>query len=176
MEKIGMTTGVPFDLAVAGAQILNEGNDMTRNRLAHSGYGQAELLVTPLQMAVMYTAFANGTGDIMQPVLVEKTCRTEGLDYVTMSETQPIAWVKGAVRPGSMNTLTPLLQAVVEQGTGKRARVNGVTVAGKTGTAEKSDDKSREISWFAGYWLDGDYRPAGAGDGRRGGGGRPGEV
>lgn len=157
MDKIGMTSAVPFDLAVAPAQILNEGNEMTRSRLADSGYGQAELLVTPLQMAVMYTAFANGTGSIMQPVLVEKICQTDGLDYRTVSEAQPIAWVQGAVQPGSMGTLTPLLQAVVEQGTGKKARVSGVTVAGKTGTAEKSDDKSREISWFAGYWMDGDY-------------------
>jgi len=157
MEKIGMTSAVPFDLPVASAQILNEGNAMTRSRLADSGYGQGELLVTPLQMAAMYTAFANGTGNIMLPVLVEKTCRTEGLDYVTVTETQPAVWVGGAVQTGSLNTLAPLLQAVVEQGTGKGARINGVKIAGKTGTAEKSDDKSREISWFAGYWLDGYY-------------------
>jgi penicillin-binding protein len=157
MERIGMASAVPFDLPVASAQILNEGNEMTRSRLADSGYGQGELLVTPLQMAAMYTAFANGTGNMMQPVLVEKLCQTDGLEYKTVSETQPTAWVQGAVQQSSLSTLTPILQNVVEQGTGKKARIDGVKIAGKTGTAEKSDDKSREISWFAGYWMDGYY-------------------
>ena len=157
MERIGMESAVLFDLPVKDANLINSDSQMTRSRLADSGYGQGQLLVTPLQMAVMYTAFANGTGNMMKPVLVEKLCRTEGLDYTTVSQTEPAVWINGAVKSGTLDILAPILHDVVEEGTGKAARIRGVKIAGKTGTAEKFDDKSREISWFAGYWLDGYY-------------------
>ena len=157
MERIGMESAVPFDLPVKDANLINTDSQMTRSRLADSGYGQGQLLVTPLQMAAMYTAFANGTGNMMKPVLVEKLCRTDGLDYATVSQTEPTVWINGAVKSSTLDILTPILHDVVEEGTGKPARVSGVKIAGKTGTAEKFDDKSREISWFAGYWLDGYY-------------------
>jgi cell division protein FtsI/penicillin-binding protein 2 len=157
MERVGMGAAVPFDLPVKEAQIINTGEKMTRSRLADSGYGQGQLLVTPLQIAAMYTAFANGTGNMMRPVLVEKLCRSDGLDYSTVSEAKPSVWINGAVKQSTLDTLTPILHDVVESGTGQRARVNGVSIAGKTGTAEIGNDKSREISWFAGYWMDGTY-------------------
>ena len=157
MERIGLEQAVPFELPVKEANLVNASSVMTRNRLAHTGYGQGELLVTPLQLSSMYTAFANGTGDMMQPVLVEKTCRTDGLEYNTLSQTAPSVWIEEAVKKRTLDILTPMLQDVVEHGTGKPARIKGVTIGGKTGTAEIGDDKSREISWFAGYWMDGYY-------------------
>ena len=157
MERIGMEAAVPFDLPVKEANLINSDSQMTLSRLADSGYGQGQLLVTPLQMAAMYTAFANGAGSMMKPVLVEKLCRTDGTEYTTVSKTEPSVWIESAVKSGTLDTLTPILHDVVEEGTGKPARIRGVQIAGKTGTAEKFDDKSREISWFAGYWLDGYY-------------------
>ncbi len=157
LERVGMEGEVPFDLPVKEGNLINTGEKMTLSRLADSGYGQGQLLVTPLQMAAMYTAFANGSGDMMTPVLVEKLCRMDGLDYNTVSKTAPTVWIQGAVKSGTMDTLTPILHDVVEEGTGKPARISGVNISGKTGTAEIGDDKSREISWFAGYWVDGYY-------------------
>ncbi len=157
MEKIGLEEAVPFELPVKEANLVNASSEMTRNRLAHTGYGQGELLVTPLQLAAMYTAFANGTGDMMRPVLVEKVCRTDGLEYNTLSRTAPSVWVHEAVKRQTLDILAPMLKDVVEHGTGKPVRIRGVPIAGKTGTAEIGNDKSREISWFAGYWTDGYY-------------------
>lgn len=157
MERIGMESAVPFDMPVKDASILNQDGKMTRSMLADSGYGQGQLLVTPLQIASMYTAFANGTGEMMKPVLVQKLCQTDGLDYNTVSEMQPTVWISSAVKSGTMDILTPILHDVVEEGTGRGARVSGVSIAGKTGTAEIGNDKAREISWFSGYWMDGSY-------------------
>ena len=155
LERIGMTEAVPFDLPVKKANTLNGPSYMTRKMLADMGYGQGQLLVTPIQMAAMYTAFANGTGDMIEPVLVQKLCRADGLEYNTVSEKEPSVWISDAVSGSSLGTLTPMLEAVVSTGTGHGARVSGVDIAGKTGTAEI--DKTREISWFAGYWLNGYY-------------------
>ena len=74
-----------------------------------------------------------------------------------MEEKTPSVWIKDAVSKGSLSTLSPILNDVVNEGTGKGARISGVNIAGKTGTAEIGDDKSREISWFIGYWVDGYY-------------------
>jgi penicillin-binding protein len=158
-ERIGFKQDVLFDLPVKTSSVMNTGSMMTKQMLADMGYGQGELVVTPLQMASMYTAFANQTGDIMQPVLVKKICRADGLDYVALSDKEPSVWVDNAVSQSSLDTLTPMMKEVIDHGTGYAVRQQGVSLpipmAGKTGTAEM--DKTREISWFACYWLDGYY-------------------
>ncbi len=156
LSRIGFEEAVPFDLPVKQANLVDSTVD--DKTLADLGYGQSELLVTPIQVAAMYTAFANGTGDMMEPILVEKLCQTQGLDYVTTEQQDPTVWKDGAVSQSSLNTLQPMLEAVIQDGTGWPVRnIAGVTLAGKTGTAEIGDDKSREISWFACYWVDGSY-------------------
>lgn len=121
--------------------------------LAESGYGQGELLTTPLQMAVMFSAFANG-GTIMEPYIVESICETKGITYDTVSTTTPKAWKTGVITQESLDTVVPYLQDVVDHslnGTGRSLKVTSVQIAAKTGTAEIGNDKSREISWFAGF-------------------------
>ncbi|MGI5849401.1 MAG: penicillin-binding transpeptidase domain-containing protein [Christensenellales bacterium] len=157
LERIGMEQAVPFDLPIKKANAVNATTSMYRKLLADMGYGQGELLVTPVQLAAMYTAFANGTGDMYQPVLVQKICQTKGFDYNVLSEKQPSVWVEDVVSNSSLDILTPILKDVINSGTGRPARIPGVDIAGKTGTAEIGNDKSREISWFAGYWLNGYY-------------------
>lgn len=160
LDRIGMEQPAPFDLPVKQANIKNEDRDMDRRLLAEMGYGQGDLIVTPLQLASMYTAFANGTGDIMRPILVEKTRRTDGLEYETVTKAEPEAWIKDAVSKSSLNKLLPLMEDVMKKrgGTGRPANIPGIGLAGKTGTAEIGGDKSREISWIAAFWTDGNYK------------------
>lgn len=158
LKRIGMEEAVPFDLKVNEANIKNEDRSMDRRLLAEMGYGQGQLLISPIQMAAMYTAFANGTGDMMKPMLVERMCSAEGLDYVTVKENKPEVWKEDAVSQSSLGTLLPMMKDVVKSshGTGHSANIPGIGLAGKTGTAEI--DEKREISWFACFWTDGNYK------------------
>lgn len=156
-ERIGFGQEMTFDLPVNTSGAVNSGTMMTDQLLATMGYGQGEMVLAPIQLAAMYTAFANKTGDVMQPLLVKKLCRTEGLDYVTLNEREKIVWIEDAVSQQSLDILTPLMKNVVDHGTGHPAKIDHLPMAGKTGTAEIGSDKSREISWFACYWLDGYY-------------------
>lgn len=155
LKKIGMEESVPFDLPVKTANLFTR--ELDRRLIADMGYGQGEMLLTPLQIASMYTAFANKTGDMLQPILVEKLCQTDGLEYNVTQEFNKTVWKENAVSDTSVDILLPMLKEVVTSGTGAYAKIKGVSIAGKTGTAEIGSDKSREISWFVGYWTDGYY-------------------
>ncbi len=155
-KSIGLDESIPFDLNVASAQIHNEDAEQSLMLLAESGYGQGEILMTPLQMAATFCAFANG-GNIMVPYIVDGVYETEGIKYNTISKTPPTVWKQGAVSQQALNVLLPDLKDVVDRslnGTGRRLKVTDVTIAAKTGTAEIGNDKSREIAWFAGFRCD----------------------
>jgi len=156
--KMKLGEKMPFELNVATSQLYNEGSDFNLIMLADSGYGQAEMLASPLQMAATFCAFANG-GDVMEPYIVEGLYRTEEKDYICEYEHEPKVWIEDLVLPETVETLEPYMKDVVSSefnGTGQWLKVNSCTIAGKTGTAEVGNDKSREISWFVGYRADPD--------------------
>ncbi len=153
LEKIGMNDSVPFELGSSNSQIVNENTDISYKLLADMGYGQGELLVTPLQLAAMFSAFANG-GSMVVPRMVEGLYKTEGSSYSAVSTLQPETWIENAISQSAVSKLLPMLEDVVNSkynGTGRPLRVKNCTAAGKTGTAEIGSDKSREISWFVGF-------------------------
>jgi peptidoglycan glycosyltransferase len=94
-------------------------------------FGQDKLLTTPLQMALVAAAVANG-GTIMEPHLVRKV---ESPGGATVVNVKPHVW-KRAMKPQTAVELNQMMQAVVSGGTGTAAQIPGVKVAGKTGTAE----------------------------------------
>ncbi|MCL2757108.1 MAG: FtsW/RodA/SpoVE family cell cycle protein [Coriobacteriia bacterium] len=100
--------------------------------------------VTVVQMAMVGAAFANN-GVIMNPYLIASTNNVQGQ---ILSRTTPSVFttVGSASLVSAMNTA---LKGVVSQGTGYEARINGYTVYGKTGTAEKNSEGID--SWFVGY-------------------------
>ncbi len=123
-----------------------------RSRLANLGMGQG-LLVNGFQVAMAYGAIANG-GLLLAPRLLLRMER--GGERVELSEPRVIRRV---LSPEIADTLRRLLVQVVEEGTGRAAKIEGVKIAGKTGTAQKVKEGrySRDVvSSFVGFF------PAGA--------------
>ena len=105
-------------------------------------FGQEHLLVTPLQMALVAGAVANG-GKVMEPhVLKEVTSPTGGV----VVKVKPQLW-RRAMKPGTAVILNQMMQAVVQSGTGTAAAIPGIKVAGKTGTAETGQNRVY-TAWF----------------------------
>ncbi len=102
--------------------------DVDPGRLA---FGQERLLVTPLQMAMVAAAVAN-EGKVMRPYVVERVVGPRGK---VVAKTDPDVLGR-AIEAQNADALTTQMRAVVEGGTGGNAAIPGVSVAGKTGTAE----------------------------------------
>lgn len=153
LKYLGFDESLPFDISIAKPQLINEGTELTLKMLADSGYGQGEILLTPLQLASAFSAFANG-GDILVPRIIKGIYESNGILSQSVQMHEKRVWRSNVISKSTISTLTPILEHVVSRdynGTGHSLRVTGCTVAAKTGTAEVGDDKSREISWFVGY-------------------------
>ncbi|MCK5128871.1 MAG: penicillin-binding protein 2, partial [Clostridiales bacterium] len=149
-KRFGMNEAIPFDLTIPSATISNTENISDIKLLADSGYGQGELLITPLQMASLFGAFAN-SGDVMQPRLINSIKVVSDNQYNLVEAFEPIIWKDNIIDSYSISTLTPMLRRVITHGTGKSVYLSGVNIHGKTGTAEIGNDESREIAWFIGF-------------------------
>ena len=108
-------------------------------------FGQERLGVTPLQMAMLTQAIANG-GALMRPYLVD---RVEGPHGGVVSRTKP-KQLGRPIKPETAAALTKMMESVVAGGTGTAAQIPGVAVAGKTGTAE-TGDSHRNTTWFVSF-------------------------
>ncbi|MHB1063249.1 MAG: peptidoglycan D,D-transpeptidase FtsI family protein [Georgenia sp.] len=113
--------------------------------LAMAGIGQASVRVTPLQMAMVAAAIAND-GVQMQPYLVARELTA---DLEVVSTTKPTE-LRESVSPATAAELTRMMREVVATGTGRGAQIDGVTVAGKTGTAEIGAGIAPH-AWFIGF-------------------------
>ena len=111
------------------------------------GIGQGGLLVTPLQMAMVASAVADG-GKLMVPHL---TTRVVNKDGVTVKTISPSVFNQ-VMKPSSAQALTQMMTKVVEEGTGTAAQLGGISVAGKTGTASIGAQGSNLTEpWFIGF-------------------------
>jgi peptidoglycan glycosyltransferase len=114
-------------------------------QLAQSGIGQYEVAATPLQMAMVAAAVGNG-GEVMRPYVV-KAVRAPNLRV--LEETQPES-LGQAMSPANSDKLTQMLVSTVTKGTATSARISGVDVAGKTGTAQSTKDRP-PYAWFVSF-------------------------
>ncbi len=110
---------------------------------AQVGIGQSSLLVTPLRMALLAAAFAN-QGVMMRPYLIDEVISPGG---VIIKKGSPGKWleVTSAERAAVIDSF---MEKVVQKGTGTAARVDGIRVTGKTGTAENA--AGADHAWFIG--------------------------
>ena len=107
--------------------------------------GQGELLLTPIQMAVFAATLAN-KGDIWRPYYIEKAVSSNGK---TLFEAKPELMQKVELKPGVFDIISKALKGVVDNATGRAARVNGIEVHGKTGTAQ--NPHGDDHGWFMAF-------------------------
>ena len=119
-----------------------EGADLEAPQLAQSGIGQFEVAATPLQMAMVAGGIGNG-GDVMRPYIV-KTLRAPNLRV--LDETEPER-LSQAMSSANAAQLTSMMVSTVKSGTATSARISGVDVGGKTGTAQSTADRP-PYAWF----------------------------
>lgn len=175
LTVMGFNEAIPFELTTQKSQFINSGTEESYDLLAMSGYGQGELLTTPLQLGC-YIGGIHNNGKVMTPYLIQSIWQENGTGYELVSEHTPTVW-KEICSESTAATIEDMLVYVVETPSNlgnKRPRGDGnrgvggygtgrfLTVlqkylcAGKTGTAElekeaNATEANRELAWFCAY-------------------------
>ena len=132
---LGQKTGDIFDGESSG--IVTNEKYVTENDLARIGFGQS-VAVTPIQLAAAVSAAVNG-GYLYSPYIVEQVVSADG----TVIEQADPSPVRQVISGETSATVRQILQSVVDNGTGRNAKIEGYYVGGKTGTAQKYDEYGR---------------------------------
>ncbi|MFJ8940924.1 peptidoglycan D,D-transpeptidase FtsI family protein [Streptomyces sp. NPDC102365] len=123
-------------------------SDMDKSSTALTGIGQFDVTATPLQMAMVSAAIANG-GKLVSPHMVSQISDANG-DVLENYDDE--AQGKEIVSSSTAEQLQSAMRTVVEEGTGTNARIAGATVGGKTGTAQHGENNSKTpYAWFTSY-------------------------
>ena len=140
LKKIGFEDDIGFEMGLYKSQISNEGKFVSDVQLADSGYGQGQILLNPVHFASIYSAFAND-GNMIMPY-IEFNSNKAGKNLTPNAFSKEVA-----------DEIKKDLIQVVEspEGTAHSGKIDGLTIAGKTGTAETKSAKgedAKEIGWF----------------------------
>jgi peptidoglycan glycosyltransferase len=150
--RLGFGGSLPFDLPTGASQVTGGGGNSAGGfvddvELANAAYGQAETLVTPLQMALVAAAVANG-GVLMRPHLVQAFSGRAGTHTIS-----PEVW-RRVLPESTADMIAAAMVAAVQGDLGRvytaGAQVKDLTVAGKSGTAELGGT-GEPNSWFIGF-------------------------
>lgn len=141
LDKLGFNEQIEFPITLAKSKYSNSDKAMsTEKKLADSGYGQGDILVNPIHMASIYSAFAND-GNMIKP-------------YIEYNNGKTTILKENVFTKEATNSVKEALIQVVENpsGTANDMKINGLTIAGKTGTAElktsMDDSESGTLGWF----------------------------
>ena len=149
LDELGFNQEIPFEIVMSESQYSNTEHIETEIQLADSGYGQGQILVNPLHLASLYTAFLNN-GNVIKLYLQYKEDATSDI------------WIADVFTEDTTDTVMEGLKGVINDpnGTGYAAYREDVVSAGKTGTAEikatKDDTDGSEIGWFCVFSTEAD--------------------
>lgn len=147
LDQLGFHGELPFEIAMTESQYSNEGEITSEVQLADSGYGQGQILINPLHLASLYTAFCN-QGNVIKPYLIYQ------------EEPKTDIWIPQAFSEETTAQVLEGMKQVVNnpEGTGYAAYREDIVLAGKTGTAEikesVEDTEGTELGWFAVFTAD----------------------
>lgn len=150
-EKFGFNGSDPYftdlddPLTSQVSSVFPELDPKNREQVAQSSIGQFDVAATPLQMAMVTAAIAN-RGRLMKPYLVDEI-RSADLDVIKPFNPEVLSQ---SVTAAVASKLTDMLVSTVENGTAGPARISGVSVAGKTGTAQSARDRP-PYAWFVSF-------------------------
>ncbi|MDO9456878.1 penicillin-binding protein 2 [Nocardioides sp.] len=124
--------------------------ELTPPEVGQAGFGQFEVQATPLQMAMVAGAIAND-GVVMRPYIVDEVQQAD----FDAQQTEPEE-LSRAISEDTARTLTEVLVSTVDEGTAEPAQIDGVEVAGKTGTAQRGVAGAAPYGWFVSFAPAGD--------------------
>ncbi|MEV7795429.1 penicillin-binding protein 2 [Streptomyces sp. NPDC087512] len=143
-KKFGFTEE-QFTPVRSSASVFSD--DMNDSQVALSSIGQFNTAATPLQMAMVTSAIANN-GTLMKPYMVDEL-QAPNVDTIEKTDPQEMSKPLSAE---NAQILQSMMETVVKDGTGTNAQIPGVTVGGKTGTAQHGVDNSENpYAWFISY-------------------------
>ncbi|MCR5147007.1 MAG: penicillin-binding protein 2 [Clostridia bacterium] len=146
LKNIGFEKDIKFDMGLANSQISKDGKFSSEVQLADSGYGQGQIQLNPVHFASIYSSFVN-EGNMIMP-------------YLEYKEKKEVTYLKeNAFSKEAAETIKNALIQVVEnpEGTAHSGKIEGITIAGKTGTAETKAAKgenAKEIGWYNAFIAD----------------------
>lgn len=147
-EEFYFNKSIPTDGIPVEASRFPTLKSYEKGNMAQSAIGQSSVIASPLQMAEVVSTIANG-GVMMKPHLVTSVVTSSGKLVKSVSPES----IGQIISPDIANTMKTMMKSVVEYGTGTNASVEGVEVAGKTGTADNQvmGNDSPPHSWFIGF-------------------------
>lgn len=146
LNKLGFNEDINFEIGTTKSTYDTDGKITDEVQLADSGYGQGQILVNPIHVASIYSAFVNN-GNMIKPTIIYE-------------EDKKVEYLKeNAISQEAANTIKEDLIQVVESpnGTAHDAKIEGVKIGAKTGTAElkaSKDEKGEVLGWFNAFTAD----------------------
>lgn len=142
LKKFGFNEEIPLEFPIKSSSISSNGKLENEIILANSSYGQGEIEMSALHLALAYTPIIN-EGNMVKPKLIK--------------ETKSKIWKENLISKEHADMLDKSLREVVTKGTAKKINHKDYPIAGKTGTAElklSRGQKGSENGWFVGYPAD----------------------
>lgn len=152
--QLGFGEQIPYDLPIAESQLANNKDFLNDpNALADTGFGQGQIQMSPMHLAMISAMWANG-GTMMEPILVSEVV---GPDGEVLYQAEPTVYLQ-CVDPSTADAVMDMMIDVVASGSAPHGQAYPYTIGGKTGTAELGDGTTNSL--FIGFIGDPEPRYA----------------